>query len=141
MDALTFLSGHVALFSGVSAEELTPLAVNSTLLQLAAGQTAVRAGMTVDALYVIATGSAEVHAKIPNKGVAKVGDLRSGDVFGETSILEQTVAGATVKAGEGGAIVLVIPEAPFHALIAANETFGSRVRALVASRRQPPPKA
>jgi CRP-like cAMP-binding protein len=141
MDALTFLSGHVSLFAGVSAEELTPLAVNSTLLQLSPGQTAVRAGFTLDALYVIATGSAEVHAKVPNKGMAKVGDLRPGDVFGETSILEQTVASATVKAGEAGAIVLVVPEEPFHALIASNATFGERVRALAASRRQPPPKS
>lgn len=141
MDALTFLSGHVALFAGVSAEELTPLAVNSTLLQLSPGQTALRAGMTLDSLYVIATGSAEVHAKVPNKGVAKVGDLRPGEVFGEASILEQTVASATVKAGEKGAIVLLVPEAPFHALIASNSAFGERVRALVASRRPPPPKA
>jgi cAMP-dependent protein kinase regulator len=141
MDALTFLSGHVALFAGVSAEELTPLAVNSSLLKLAAGQTALRAGMTVDSLYVIATGSAEVHAKVPNKGMQKVGELRPGDVFGEASILEQTVASATVKAGEGGAIVLLVPEAPFHALLAANPEFGARVRALVDSRRQPPPKA
>ena len=140
MDALTFLSGHVALFAGVSIEELTPLAVNSTLLKLAPGQTALRAGMTVDALCVIATGTAEVHAKIPNKGIAKVGDLHPGDVFGEASILEQTVASATVKAGEGGAILLLIPEEPFHALLASNEPFVARVRALVASRRQPPPK-
>jgi CRP-like cAMP-binding protein len=141
MDALTFLSGHVALFSGISTEELTELAVNSTPLQLAPGQIALRAGMTVDSLYVIATGKAEVHAKIPNKGVIRVGDLGPGDVFGESSIMEQTVASATVKAGEGGAIVLLIPEARFHALIASNEAFGARVRALVASRRQPPPKA
>lgn len=140
MDALTFLSEHVALFAGVSADELTPLAVNSTLLQLSAGQTAVRAGFTLDALYIIATGSAEVHAKVPNKGLAKVGELRPGDVFGEASILEQTVASATVKAGEGGAIVLVVPEEPFHALIASNSSFGDRVRALVAARRPPPPK-
>jgi CRP-like cAMP-binding protein len=140
MDALTFLSGHVALFAGVSTEELTPLAVNSTLLQLGPGQTVLRAGMTVDALYVIATGKAEVHAKVPNKGVMRVADLAPGDVFGEGSILEQTVASATVKAGEGGAIVLLIPEGPFSALLASNEAFGARVRALVASRRQPPPK-
>jgi CRP/FNR family cyclic AMP-dependent transcriptional regulator len=140
MDALTFLSGHVALFAGVSSEELTPLAVNSTLLQLAPGQIALRAGMTLDALYVIATGRVEVHAKVPNKGVMRVGELGPGDVFGETSILEQTVASATVKAGEAGAIVLVVPEAPFHALLASNAAFGERVRALAASRRQEPPK-
>jgi CRP-like cAMP-binding protein len=141
MDALTFLSGHVALFAGVSPEELTPLAVNSTLRQLTAGQVVLRAGMTVDSLYVIATGKVEVHAKVPNKGVQRIADLGPGDVFGESSIMDQTVASATIKAGEAGAIVLLVPEAPFHALLASNETFGARVRAIVASRRQEPPKA
>jgi CRP-like cAMP-binding protein len=115
--------------------------VNSTLLQLAPGQIALRAGMTVDALYVVATGKAEVHAKVANKGMTRVGELGPGDVFGEASIIDQTVAGATVKAGEAGAIVLLVPEAPFHALLAANEAFGARVRALVASRRFAPPAA
>lgn len=141
MDALTFLSGHVALFAGVSTGELTELAVNSKLSQLGPGQTVLRAGMTVDSLYVIATGKVEVHAKVPNKGIQRVGELGSGEVFGEASIMEQTVASATVKAGEAGAIVLLIPEAPFHALIASNAAFGERVRALVASRRREPPKA
>ena len=141
MDALTFLSGHVALFQGVSTEELTELAVNSSLLKLAAGQTVLRAGMTVDDVYVIATGKVEILAKVQNKGLVRVGELGPGDVFGESSILEKTVAGATVKACEEGAIVLLIPEAPFIRLVGSNATFGARVRALVQSRRAPPPKA
>jgi CRP-like cAMP-binding protein len=140
MDALTFLSGHVALFAGISPEELTELAVNSTLRQLAPGQIVLRAGMTVDDVYVIATGGAEVHAKVPNKGLVRVGELGPGDVFGEISILENTVASATVKAGEAGALVLLIPEAPFRGLVAGNELFASRMQALILSRRQPPPK-
>jgi CRP-like cAMP-binding protein len=139
MDALTFLSGHVALFEGISVEELTPLAVNSTLAQLTPGQIVLRSGMTVDDVYVIATGKVEVLAKVPNKGMMRVGELGPGDVFGEVSIMERTVAGATVKAGEGGAIVLLIPEAPFRALVAANEAFAARLQALVQSRRQAPP--
>lgn len=141
MDALTFLSGHVALFEGVSSEQLTPLAVNAALKQLTSGQTVLRAGMTVDDVYVIATGKVEVHAKVPNKGTAIVGELGPGDVFGEVSIMERTVAGATVKAGEAGAVVLLIPEAAFRGLVAVNETFAARIQALVQSRRQaPPPK-
>ena len=142
MDALTFLSGHVALFEGVSSEQLTPLAVNSTLRQLTAGQIVLRAGMTVDDVYVIATGKAEVLVKVANKGLVRVGELGPGDVFGEVSIMERTVAGATVKAGEAGAIVLLIPEAAFRGLVAANEAFAARLQALVQSRRQaPPPKS
>ena len=140
MDALTFLSSQVSLFEGISAEELTPLAVNSTLQKLAPGQIVLRAGMTVDDVYVIATGRCEVHAKVPNKGTALVGELGPGEVFGEVSLLEKTVAGATVKAGGDGAYVLLIPEAPFQGLIAGNELFKSRVQALVEARRAPPPK-
>ena len=141
MDALTFLSGHVALFEGLSTQALTELAVNSTLRQLAPGQVALRAGMTVDGLYVVATGKVEVHAKVAGKGSALVGELGPGEVFGEASILEKNVAGATVKAGEGGAIVLLIPEESVHGLLAENEAFAARVRALIQSRRSPPPSA
>lgn len=139
MDALTFLSGHVALFAGVPAADLTALAVDSTLLKLAPGQTALRAGTTVDALYVVATGSVEVHARVPGKGTALVGRLAPGEVFGEASILEESVAGATVKAGEGGAILLLIPEGPFRGLLAADAAFAARVSALALSRRSAPP--
>jgi CRP-like cAMP-binding protein len=98
--------------------------------------------MTVDDVYVIATGKAEVLVKVANKGLVRVGELGPGDVFGEVSIMERTVAGATVKAGEAGAIVLLIPEAAFRGLVAANEAFAARLQALVQSRRQaPPPKS
>jgi CRP-like cAMP-binding protein len=141
MDALTFLSTHVALFEGVTTEALTALAVNSTLRQLAPGQIVLRAGMTVEDVYVVATGKVEVHAKVANKGLVLVGQLGPGEVFGEASILDKTVAGATVKAGEAGAVVLLIPEEPFRALVAENEALSARVRALISSRRAPPPKA
>ena len=140
MDALTFLSSQVALFEGLSQEELTPLAVNAKLAQLTAGQIVLRAGMTVDDVYVIATGTVDVLAKVPNKGMQVVGQLGPGDVFGEVSIVEKTVAGATIKAGADGAYVLLIPEGPFQDLLAQNEAFKARVQVLLQARRAPPPK-
>jgi len=44
MDALTFLGGHVPLFAGVPEDELTALAVSSTVRLIAPGQVVVRAG-------------------------------------------------------------------------------------------------
>ncbi|MFI5348475.1 MAG: cyclic nucleotide-binding domain-containing protein [Elusimicrobiota bacterium] len=140
MDALTFLTAHVPLFEGVSPEALSELAVNSTIRQLAPGQIVLRAGLTVEELHVVAAGKVEVHAKIPNRGTGVVGTLGPGEVFGETSLLEKTVAGATVKAGEAGAYVLLIPEEPFAALLARDEAFAARVRALIESRRPPAAK-
>ena len=72
-----------------------------------------RAGMTVEALYVIATGKAEVYAKVPGKGLSRVADLGPGEVFGEASIVEKTMSGRDGQGGPGGRYVLVIPEAPF----------------------------
>ena len=138
MDALTFLSGCAPLFAGVPEEALTPLAVDSTLRQIAAGQSVLRAGMTVEFLHAIVTGSVEVHAKFPGKSKARVAVLGPGEVFGETSILEMSLADATVKAGAAGALVLAIPEAPFRRLVEENETVASRLRALISSRRPPP---
>ncbi len=137
MDALEFLSGHVPLFKGLPEQELIPLAQNSALKQFAAGQTVLYAGMSVDGLHVIAVGKVGVHAKVPNKGVVRVAELAMGDVFGETSILDRSLAGASVKAGEEGAVVLLIPEDPFRRLYADNADFRARVDALVAARKPP----
>jgi CRP-like cAMP-binding protein len=141
MDALTFLSEHVALFAGVSTDALSELAVDSTLRQLAPGQVILRAGMTVDGLYVVATGKVEVHAKVQNKGVIRIAELGPGEVFGETSIVDKTVAGATVKAGEAGAVILLVPEAAFHRLVDQDLEFAARVRTLIMTRASAPPKA
>jgi CRP-like cAMP-binding protein len=124
----------------VSAEELTDLAVNATLLQCAAGKIVIHAGMTVEGLYVIATGKAEVHAKVPGKGVQRVAELGPGEVFGEVSMVEKSMSAATVKAGPDGAYVLVVPEGPFCRLVEANAAFGARVRGLVEARRAPAAK-
>ena len=141
MDAFTFLSGHVSLFDGVSAEELADLAEGSILRQCAPGKVVIYAGMTVDGLYVIATGKAEIYVKTAGKGVQRVADLGPGEVFGEVSMVEKTMSAATVKAGPEGAYVLVIPEAPFCRLVETNAAFGTRVRALIQSRRSPVPPA
>lgn len=138
MDALTFLSAHVPLFAGISEEALSPLAVAASLKKFTAGQPVLFAGMTVEALHIVATGKVFVQAKVPNKGIVRLADLSTGEVFGEASILEASVAGATVKAGEEGAILLLIPEEPFRRLVAENETVAVRVRALIQARRAAP---
>lgn len=135
MDALTFLKGHVPLFEGISDELLTPLVAEADLKTFSAGQAVVRAGMTVDGLHVVATGKVEVHAKVAGKGPARVAELGLGEVFGEGSILDQGVAGATVKAGEAGALVLLIPETHFRRLVDSDAEFAARVSALSRARR------
>lgn len=141
MDALTFLTEHVPLFQGLPEEVLGPLAQAATLKKIGAGQAVLFAGMTVEALHIVAVGSVSIVVKVPGKGTAVVAELKSGEVFGEASMLDRSLAGATVKAGEAGAVVLLVPEEPFRKLIAENPEFAARVDALIASRRAPKPAA
>jgi CRP-like cAMP-binding protein len=140
MDALTFLSAHVPLFAGVSEDNLSPLAASAALKSYSAGQTVLFAGMSVEFLHVVATGTVIVQAKVLNKGMVRLAELSTGAVVGEASILEGSLAGATVKAGEAGAVVLLIPEETFRGLVSKDEAFGARVRDMIQQRRAPPAK-
>ncbi len=141
MDALEFLSGHVPLFAGVTEDALVPLASNAALKKFAAGQTVLYGGMSVEDLHVVAVGKVGVYAKVPNKGIVLVAELGPGEVFGEASILDRSLAGATVKASDAGAVVLLIPEDPFRALYESDGAFRARLDAVIAARRSPPKPA
>lgn len=135
MDAFTFLRERVALFSGVCEEHLTALAVVSTLSPYKNGQTIMFKGATVDGLHVMAVGRAGVFVKPPTQPPVQVAELLSGDVFGETSIIENGTAGATIKAIEDGTFVLTIPQDAFRVLLSESPEFVARVKALIASRK------
>lgn len=137
MDALTFLRERVELFAGVSEEHLTALATVSTLSSYKSGQTIMFKGATVDGLHVMAVGKAGVFIKPPIQPVVQVAELASGDVFGETSIIENGTAGATIKCLEDGTFVLNIPQDAFRVLLNENPDFVVRVKALIASRKAP----
>jgi CRP-like cAMP-binding protein len=137
MDAFTFLRERVALFAGVSDEHLTAVAVGSTLSSYKNGQTIMFKGATVDGLHVMAVGKAGVFVKPPSQPVVQVAELSSGAVFGETSIIENGTAGATIKCIEDGTCVLNIPQDAFRVLLAESPEFVSRVKALIASRKAP----
>lgn len=137
MDALTFLRERVALFAGVSEEHLTALATVSTLSSYKNGQTIMFKGATVDGLHVMAVGKAGVFIKPPVQPVVQVAELNSGDVFGETSIIENGTAGATIKCLEDGTFVLNIPQDAFRLLLRESPEFVARVKALIASRKAP----
>ena len=137
MDAFTFLRERVELFVGVSDEHLTAIAVGSTLSSYKNGQTIMFKGATVDGLHIMAVGKAGVFIKPPTQPVMQVAELSSGDVFGETSIIENGTAGATIKCLEDGTFVLNIPQDAFRVLLTESPEFVDRVKALIASRKAP----
>lgn len=139
MDAFTFLRERVALFADVSDEHLTAIATSSTISSYKNGQTIMFKGATVDGLHVMAVGTAGVFIKPPSQPLKQVAELISGDVFGETSIIENGTAGATIKALQDGTYVLTIPQDAFRVLLSESPEFVTRVKAMIASRKAPPP--
>ena len=138
MDALTFLRERVSLFAGVDDEHLSVLAVSSSIQSYSAGQTILFKGATVDGLHVVASGKVSVLVKLPGKGLVPVAELGSGEVFGETSIVEMGTAGATVRAAEDGTYVLMIPQESFRGLLIQDEAFAVRVNTLIRARKSVP---
>lgn len=138
MDAQTFLRDHVALFAGVSEENLAALASVASLNSYVANQTVFFRGETVDGLHIVCAGAVGVHAKQLGKGLVRLAELGPGEVFGETSIVERGTAGATVKACAEGATVLVIPQEAFRGVLQQDEVFAVRVNTLIRSRKSAP---
>jgi CRP-like cAMP-binding protein len=138
MDALTFLRERVSLFAGVNEENLTSLAAASELLSFTAAQTVLFKGATVDGLHVVISGTVGVFVKSTGKTLVRVAELGSGDVFGEMSIVEMGTAGATIKAGENGAVVLMIPQESFRHVLQQDESFAVRVNMLITARKSAP---
>ena len=135
---MTFLREQVSLFVGVNDENLIALAESSSLLLFNAGQTILFKGATVDGLHVVISGKAGVYVRSTNKTSVRVAELGTGEVFGEMSIVEMGTAGATIKAEESGAVVLMIPQESFRHVLQQDEAFAVRVNVLITSRRSAP---
>lgn len=138
---MTYLRDHVALFRGVSDDNLASLAQTSELLSFGAGQTILFKGATVDGLHVVVSGKVGIVIKAPNKPAATVAELGPSEVFGEMSIVEMGTAAATVKSLEDGTAALVIPQEAFRRVLQEDEAFAVRVNELIAARRAAPAPA
>jgi CRP-like cAMP-binding protein len=142
MTVTEFLKGHVPFLGGLSEEQSRSLAVAAVQLPCRKGQTILFKGVTVDGLHVVAAGHVGVWVK-PDKTrpLVQVATLGPGEIFGETSIIEMSTAGATVKAEEDDTLVFVIPQDAFRCVLDQNPEFRARALALIAARKAvPPPK-
>ncbi len=137
MDAMTFLRERVALFAGVDDENMIALAHASELSSYKAGQTIFFKGTTVEGLHVVVAGEVGVYMKATNKALVRIATLGDGEVFGEMSIVEMGIAGATIKA-ERDSMILLIPQESFRHVLQQDEGFAVRVNVLITSRRSAP---
>lgn len=141
MTVTEFLQRYVPFLAGVTEEQARVLATKAEQMRFKKGQTVLFKGVSVEGLHVVAQGKVSVHVK-PDKAKdwTKVAELGPGDVFGETSIVEFAMAGATIKCEVDDSLVFVIPQELFTDLMAKDPGFKERVLAVIESRR-PKPKA
>ena len=136
MTVTEFLETRVPFLAGITEEQAHKLAACVEQHAYAKGQTVVFRGTTVDGLFVVASGKVGVWIKRkPSAQPELAAELGTGEVFGETSILESGTAGATVKALEDETLVFLVPQAAFLELLAAEPSLRARAEALLAERR------
>lgn len=136
MTVTEFLKDHVPFLSGLTQEQAHALAVAAQQRRYAKGKTVLFQGESVDGLHVIAEGKVSVHAR-PDKGKepVRVAEMGPGDVFGETSIVEFTLASATIKSEED-TLIFVLPEEAFRQVLEAHPELKERTTALIEERRR-----
>ncbi|MBI5202208.1 MAG: cyclic nucleotide-binding domain-containing protein [Elusimicrobia bacterium] len=109
-DAGTFFR-QISFFSGLNDAELQLLVASSEETTFKSGRSIIMQGMTMEGLYVIERGRVGVWIKPKSGATTQVATLGPGEVFGERTIVELGVAGATIKAEEETFLYLIRQEA------------------------------
>jgi CRP-like cAMP-binding protein len=125
------------LFSGIGKRRLRKLVRNATLAEYGPGDTVIQKGTSGNSLYLILSGSAKALGKPASRS------LRTGDYFGELSLLNSTPRSATVIA-ISELHVMKLPGQSFLELTLNPEislkmlrTLGAQIRRLEAQPAQP----
>jgi CRP-like cAMP-binding protein len=100
-----------SLFTGLSGEELYPVAEIAQAALFSPGDFVVRQGDPGDALFVVASGTFQIE-----KDETKLRELGVGATFGELALLDGAPRAASVVAVTDGQL-LRIPRAEFEALL------------------------
>lgn len=141
MTVTEFLKTKVPFLAGLSEDQAKAMAVKAEQKPFKKGQTVLFKGVSVEGLHVVASGKVSVHIKPEkSKDWMKVAELGPGDVFGETSIVEFAMAGATIKAEDDSTLIFVVPQDLFTELMDKDAAFKDRVLALIESRRPKAPE-
>ncbi len=137
MTVTEFLKDHVPFLKGLSEEVAHELAKAAKQLRFGMGKTIIFKGVSVDGLHVVAQGKVSVHVKVPPKNNwVQVAKLGSGEVFGERSIVEFTMATATIKSAADDTLLFVLPEGTLASMMEKDAAFKERTLALIEKRRK-----
>jgi CRP/FNR family transcriptional regulator, cyclic AMP receptor protein len=123
------------LFAGIPRRRLRRLVRQATFAEYGRGDMVIQKGTPGSSLHVILAGSAKALGKPASRS------LRTGDYFGELSLLDDAPRSATIVA-TGELHVMKLPRKAFFGLVKDPEiskkmlsTLGSQIRRLEASPR------
>ncbi len=137
MTITEFLKDHVPFLKGLDEEKAHELAKAAKQLSFGKGKTIIFKGVSVEGLHVVAQGKVSVHVKAPPKGNwMQVAELGIGEVFGERSIVEFTMATATIKSAANDTLLFVLPEGTLTSLMEKDAAFKERTLELIKKRQK-----
>ncbi len=120
-DSIVAALGRVPLFSGLSTDDLTTLALVTSRRSLEVGMVLTTEGEVGEEFYVIERGVVTITAR-----EQLLRTLGPGDFLGEIAILFNSTRTATAVATEPGSL-LVLPKADFLELLAANTSIEDKI--------------
>lgn len=126
-----FLRTHAA-FANLSLEAATAMFPVLEPIELPEGTVVVREGEPGGAMYIVEDGRLEAMVAA-GSGSRPVGWLRTGDIFGERSLVTNEPRSATVRALTDAKVWKLGPES-FHELVAQFPDFATRIDEMAASR-------
>ena len=136
MTVTEFLRTQVPFLTGLTEDQALYLAKSVEQHPYRSGQTIIFKGVSVEGLHVIAQGKVSVHVKPEKRDWIKVAELAAGEVFGETSIMEFAMAGATIKSMTDDTLIFVVPQETFRKMLATDPDLEKRTVALIEQRKK-----
>lgn len=136
MTVTEFLLTQVPFLAGLTEDQALYLAKSVEQKPCRNGQTIIFKGVSVEGLHIVAQGKVSVHVKPEKKDWVKVAELGPGEVFGETSIVEFAMAGATIKSMADDTLIFVIPQETFRKLLLTDPDLEKRTMSLIDERRK-----
>jgi len=111
MNTYASLARNVALFQGLSGEDIAKIFARGMTIRVQKGETIFYKGTTGSQMYIVLTGSIDV-----SDGRKTIATLRSGDTFGEMALINSEPRSASVVAAED-AHLFVLSETTFQHLL------------------------
>lgn len=124
MTSLISVLKKIALFHGLTDEQLARVAAVCVAAHLPEGSAIVERGAPGDRMYIITDGQVEVRRGDGRGAERTTVFLGEGQVFGEIALLDQGARMASVVAAEGGAHVYMLDRTSFETLCRSDMSLG-----------------